>query len=90
MRHLRVELRLMSTVATGTEVVDNSRRPSAHCGTVQSLALQNANRLSRQVAANRGVAVAAWALGAGVAQSVSGPAKCQTGLKTCEDCRTPL
>lgn len=88
MGHLRVKLRFMSMVDTGNEVVDTAG--GCQLTATQSSPLENVNRLSSQVAAGRGVAIAAGVLEAGEAQSMSGPAKRQTGLKTCEDCRTPL
>ena len=88
MEHLSVKLRFMSMVDTDNEVVDTAG--GCQLTVTQSSPLENVNRLSSQVAAGRGVTIAAGALGAGEAQSMSGPAKCQTGLKTCEDCRTPL
>lgn len=88
MGHLRVKLRFMFMVDTDNEVVDTAG--SCQLTVTQSSPLENVNRLSSQVAAGREVAIAAGVLGAGEAQSMSGPAKRQTGLKTCEDCRTPL
>lgn len=87
MGHLRVEPRLMSMVALKLQIQQAAISPLRHSS---ALSFRECQQTFQAGGTGRGVAVAAWALGAGETHSMSGPARSQTGLEAGEDCRTPL